>query len=153
MLPTSSLRSMSEGMAIFLQFEALDQPEVEDFVETIKRSKESACGPDGIPYSAYKVHAELSGYALHQTNMELEAEANRMDLYDFNKQFVWMAPKGSYEVDGRALIRTPDTVRTISVVIVLPRLLLVFMPTNLLNPPFSSLPMNKEVSAEAGSCL
>ena len=58
------------------QFEALDQPEVEDFVETIKRSKESACGPDGIPHSAYKAHAELSGYVVHQTNMELEAEAN-----------------------------------------------------------------------------
>ena len=54
-----------------VQFEALDQPEVEDFVETSKRSKESACGPDGIAYSAYKAHAELSGYVLHQTRISM----------------------------------------------------------------------------------
>ena len=76
---------------------------------------DSACGPDGLPYSAYSADLELSGAVLENTsnNFAEEDDEDLPDLALFNRQLVWFAPKGEVDEDSVAVLRTPGNLRTI----------------------------------------
>ena len=84
-------------------------------ITQIKKVKDSACGPDGLPYSAYSVDLELSGQVLENTSNSFaeEIDENLSDLTLFNRQLVWFAPKGEVDEDSVAVLRTPENLRTI----------------------------------------
>ena len=94
-------------------FEDVGIPEEEDYIMVIQKSKDSACGPDGIPYCAYRATKELSARILAITGRELAQEAPRSDLAKLNCQFIWFPPKGPAEVDESACISTCDKLRTV----------------------------------------
>ena len=85
------------------------------FIRIIEKVKDSACGPDGIPYSAYSADPELSGTVLenHTENFATEIDENQLNLELFNRQLVWFAPKGEVDEDSIAVLRTPENLRTI----------------------------------------
>ena len=78
-----------------------------------KWAKESACGPDGGPFSAYRALPELSGDILYNASTDLQSENPATDLSEMNKQLVWLAPEGASDEDLIAIIRTPNNLRTI----------------------------------------
>ena len=79
----------------------------------IKRVKDSAPGPDGIPYSAFAACIETSIVILANTSDYFSSSANVPDLERFNKQYCWFPPKGELEGDSVALIPTAGIVRII----------------------------------------
>ena len=94
-------------------FRTCSMPDKEVYCNIIKRVKDSATGPDGIPYSAYGACLETSGAILANTSTYFSEAEVVPDMLEFNKQFVWFPPKGELEEDSTALIRTAATVRTI----------------------------------------
>ena len=86
-----------------------------NYIRIIKKVKDSACGPDGVPYSAYSADLELSGTILENTSNKLaeESEENQLDLEQLNRQLCWFAPKGVVDQDSIAVLRTPENLRTI----------------------------------------
>ena len=82
-------------------------------MSTIAKVKDSACGPDGIPFSAYKASPVTSAKVMAATTEDLKRGRPKSDLMSLNKQLVWFAPKGSSEQDHTALIRSPNNLRTI----------------------------------------
>ena len=95
------------------EFSDLEDPEVEDFANTIKFSKHSACGPDGCGYAAYKANVVLSSNVLHNSFKDLSKIAPKTNLEEFNVQKGWFAPKGALDSDRVAVVRTPPNFRTI----------------------------------------
>ena len=69
-------------------------PDREVYFNIIKRVKDSASGPDGIPYSAYAACVETSGIILENTSGHVSSAEEVFDLERFNMQFVWFPPKG-----------------------------------------------------------
>ena len=94
-------------------FRNCSMPDKEVYCNIIKRVKDSATGPDGIPYSAYGACLETSGVILANTSTYFSEAEAVPDMLEFNKQFVWFPPKGELEEDSTALIRTAATVRTV----------------------------------------
>ena len=88
-------------------------PDREVYTEIIKRVKDSACGPDGIPYSAYGACIETSGVILETTTGYFPSAEDIQGLDRLNMQFVWFPPKGELEEDSTALIRTAGNLRTV----------------------------------------
>ena len=88
-------------------------------MDIIKKVKDSATGPNGIPYSAYAACPDTSAQILENT-MELfgeEAEpghrkADCHDCIKLNRKLVWFAPKGELDDDSVAVLRAPDNLRT-----------------------------------------
>ena len=86
----------------------------------LKNVKDSATGPYGLPYSAYAACLDTSAQVLENTTelfgREVEAGHAKADCYDFitfNRQVVWLAPKGEVDEDSAAVLRTPDNFHTI----------------------------------------
>ena len=79
----------------------------------IGRVKDSAVGPDGLPYSAYAPMTELSAHILCNTTKHFATEQDLTDLGEFNDQRVWFAPKGELDEDSIAVYRTASNLRTI----------------------------------------
>ena len=75
--------------------------------------KDSAVGPDGIPYSAYSANTELSANILDHTAECFGTEDDIQGLDTFNRQYVWFPPKGEVDQDSVAIIRTAGNLRTI----------------------------------------
>jgi len=94
-------------------FANLQVPVEDDYLNTIARVKDSACGEDGIPYSAYKASPETSAKVMVATTEDLKREHPKSDLMSLNKQLVWFAPKGPTAQDNKALVRSPNNLRTI----------------------------------------
>ena len=86
-----------------------------NYIQLIKKVKDSACGPDGLPYSAYSVDLELSGQVLENTSDSFAEEIgeNLSDFALFNQQLVWFAPKGEVDEDSVAVLQTPENLRII----------------------------------------
>lgn len=103
-------RRRSQHLFIFAEITA---PIPEDFKNSVIRSRESACGRDGVPYSAYKANRVLSGHVLHNAFQDISLENPCSDLEELNTQRGWFAPKGAVAEDKTACIRTPDKFRTI----------------------------------------
>ena len=97
----------------FFNFENLELPDQGKLEDAIRRTKDSATGPDGVPYSAYKANVELSAKILHNSMSDLQLDDPQSDLASFNSQLVWMAPKGASAEDGKVVLRTPNNLRTI----------------------------------------
>ena len=49
-------------------------PRKDNYIAIIKKVKDSACGPDGLPYSAYSADLELSGAVLENTSNNFAEE-------------------------------------------------------------------------------
>ena len=81
-------------------FENLLLPDQEKLEKAIILAKDSACGPDGVPYAAYKALLKLSAAILHDSIDDLQLEEPQTDLESLNEQFVWMAPKTPSANDG-----------------------------------------------------
>ena len=79
----------------------------------IKRCKDSACGTNGIPYSAYRACPEIAADVFVSQLFVMTSENKPNNLESFNKQVVWFAPKGTHCEDNKQVIRTPDKLRTI----------------------------------------
>ena len=94
-------------------FRSCTLPDREVYTEIIKRVKDSACGPDGIPYSAYGACLATSGIILENTTGYFSSAEDIAGLDKFNMQFVWFPPKGELEEDSTALIRTAGNLRTV----------------------------------------
>ena len=95
-------------------------PQKERFVAIIKKVKDSATGPNGLPFSAYAAWPGASAQVFENTTelfgREAEAGHAKADCYDcitFKKQLVWFAPKGEVDKDSVAVLRAPDNLRTI----------------------------------------
>ena len=75
-------------------FEDISPMEPKDFEGAIACAKDSATGPNGIPYSAYRGNRKLASQVLcnHADTMMTPERPAR--LTEFNKQLVWFAPKG-----------------------------------------------------------
>ena len=56
-------------------------PDKDNYIKIIKKVKDSACGPDGVPYSAYSADLELSGIVLENASNKL-ADENEQDQLD-----------------------------------------------------------------------
>jgi len=99
--------------ALIKDFRSCTLPSREVFGSIIKRVKDSAVGPDGIPYSAYSANIETSSIILEKTTEFFATEEQVSGLDVFNKQFVWFPPKGELDEDSIAIIRTAGNLRTI----------------------------------------
>ena len=123
----------------------------------IKRVKDSACGPDGIPYSVYSACTETSSTIILENTTEYFSSAEEVSGLDkFIMQFVCFPPKGELEEDSTALISLTELqaffVRS-SAPIRIASLLPVVLPTLFLLPRLLSLLLAKEVFAVAVSSL
>ena len=91
----------------------MSTPDREVFSSIIKRVKDSAVGPDGIPYFAYSANLDTSSLILERTIEFFSSEDQVQGLDVFNRQFVWFPPKGEIDEDSVASIRTAGNLRTI----------------------------------------
>ena len=107
------LTDITGSSIICLPLLVFPPPNPEDYENCIKHSRDSACGRDGVGYSAYKANVSLSGRVLHNSVKDLSLEQPRTNLEDFNIQKCWFAPKGVVAEDKTACIRTADKFRTI----------------------------------------
>ena len=105
---------------LIANFSRCQMPTKERFIAIIKKVKDSATGPNGIPHSAYAACPDTSAAILDNTTELFGREAEpghcKVDCYDFinlNRQLVWLAPKGEVDEDSVAVYRTPDNLRTI----------------------------------------
>ena len=94
-------------------FSSMTFPDEQDYSNRIGKVKDSAAGPDGIPYSAYRADKTLSGGVLYKAARDLSREDPKSNLLELNKQLVWFAPKGASDPSELAVYRTPDKLRTI----------------------------------------
>ena len=94
-------------------FNALEDPSLEYFEGTIKHAKHSACGGDGVPYSAYQPSVSLSARVLFNCFYDIASGNPRYDLEILNTQLVWFAPKGVLDDHHKAVFRAPNQLRTI----------------------------------------
>ena len=88
-------------------------PNQEVFEQIIGRVKDSAVGPDGLPYSSYSADTQLSAKIFENTTKYFSSDDSLPGFETFNKQFVWFAPKGELDEDSIAVLRTPGNLRTI----------------------------------------
>ena len=88
-------------------------PDKTVFCKIIKKVKDSAVGPDGIPYSAYSANIDTSSTILESTAKHFGTAEEVQGLDVFNQQFVWFPPKGEVDQDSIAIIRTAGNLRTI----------------------------------------
>ena len=65
------------------EFNELEDPEVEDFANTISHARHSASGPDGIGYAAYKANISLSSQVLHNRQF-IVLFTNRLAVRDLD---------------------------------------------------------------------
>ena len=77
----------------------------EGFVGTIRRVKDWAHGPDGIPHSAHKVCEDLPSKVLVNSVSDLTTEQPSSNFVVFNNQLVRFAPEGVVEPDGTTCTR------------------------------------------------
>jgi len=94
-------------------FNHLELPTEDMYIERIRSATDSATGPDGVPYAAYKAIPEASARVLSATTQDLSSAEPLTDFELLNQQLVWFAPKGQSDQDGTAVIRTPGNLRTI----------------------------------------
>ena len=94
-------------------FAELGLPDYDDFFMTIGKMRDSAPGPDGLPYSAYKACRELAAEIFSNVVDIYTTQDEPRDLESFNRQLVWFAPKSALADDRRAVYRAPDKLRTI----------------------------------------
>ena len=101
-------------------FDCLNLPDADDFKHIIKRAKNSAPGPNGIPYAAYVPIAEEASQIFADFYKFLSAAPVPVpgdDLFEFignfNLQNVCFAPKGSEAEDRVLPTRSPGNLRTV----------------------------------------
>ena len=70
-------------------------PDRQVFCNINKRVQDSACGPDGIHYSAYAVFIENSCIISENTFEYFSSAEEVFDLDKFTMQFVWFPPKAN----------------------------------------------------------
>ena len=107
------LKLYKTGAAGDFQFSSVSFPGPADYESFIKKSKESSCGPNGIPYSAYKSCPELAGKVFNSQARVLTRTDRPPGLVNFNKQLCWFAPKGVLDHDKQVVLREPQNLRTI----------------------------------------
>jgi len=109
----SLLKVYCRNQGHLFSFSGITLPTRADYRARILRSKDSACGPDGIPYSAYRADSDLSAEILATTSEDLSQVAPKSDLLALNRQLVWFAPKGAFAEDNTAVYRFAGNLRTI----------------------------------------
>ena len=99
--------SQRRNAELSAKFSSCRLPPKEKFVASIKKVRDSATGPNGIPCSAYAACPDTSAEVLENTTELFGREADpghaKADCYDFiilNRQLVWFAPKGEVDDDS-----------------------------------------------------
>ena len=84
----------------------------DEFVLIVSELPDSACGPDGIPYAAWR-HAPTDAlWALYRLYCSLFTGADVAE--DFNYSWLMLLAKGDHNDDGRIVARAPDDTRPVS---------------------------------------
>ena len=112
-LSNKFLKSYCDRNRHLFNFSNLELPEVNDFDLTISKLRDSACGPDGIPYSAYKACRPLAAEVFANSVASFATPEEPAGLELFNRQLVWFAPKAALDDDQQAVFRAPNQLRTI----------------------------------------
>ena len=84
----------------------------ESFLSIIRNLKDSACGPDGIPYSAWKHAPEQAIYMLYRLYCSLFGDDDLSD--DFNFSWLVLLAKGEDLSDSSGVTRRADDTRPLS---------------------------------------
>ena len=82
-------------------FTYLESPDQGKLTIAITKTKDSATGPDGVPYSAYKANVELSAQVLRNSLDDLQLEFPQSDLVSFSAQLIGWPLKELAQVMGR----------------------------------------------------
>ena len=107
------LRTYVNQQNQLFQFENISELSIDDFKSYVSVPGDGQPGPNGIPYSAYRVVPDLSARVLHATFRQLCSSNSLLDLEEFNRTLVWFAPKGNEPGETIEAIRNPGNLRTI----------------------------------------
>ena len=84
----------------------------EAFVTMIRELPDSACGPDGIPYSAWRHAPTQALYILYRLYCSLFTDVEVAE--DFNYSWLVLLAKGEHGEDDQIVARTADDTRPVS---------------------------------------
>jgi hypothetical protein len=84
----------------------------EEFVEIVRELPDSACGPDGVPYSAWKHASEDALRVLYRLYCSLFTETQVAE--DFNYSWLILLAKGEQPEDDRVVARTAEDTQPVS---------------------------------------
>ena len=84
----------------------------EEFMEMIRELPDSACGPDGIPYAAWRHAPTHALRILYHLYCSLFTNAEVAD--DFNYSWLVLLAKGEHEEDDQIVARMADDTRPVS---------------------------------------
>lgn len=87
-------------------------PDFKSFDTTINCTNNSAPGPDGIPYIAWRASPVWVRQLLYRAFIHLMSGRNLPE--DFNHAFLWLLPKGDDPADSRRCLRHPRDTRPLS---------------------------------------
>jgi hypothetical protein len=114
-----SLRFLSEWASPF-DFSAATPPSTNDYLAYLARVKNSAPGPDGIPFEAWRASSVCGAHTLFQLGLHLNSGIS-VPL-NFNKSIMAFPPKGEEEEDHIEIRRAPNDTRPISLKTAITRL-------------------------------
>jgi hypothetical protein len=83
-----------------------------DFMGIISSKKDSGVGPDGVPYSAYKLTGDVGGGVLYDCYVQIMKGAFPNDK--FNHSFLWCLPKAALSDRQDANARFANETRALS---------------------------------------
>ena len=84
----------------------------EAFLKIVRSSSDSACGPDGVPYAAWRNASDMIVYALYQLYCVLFTESEPAE--DFNHSWLILLAKGDHHDDEQIVARAADDTRPVS---------------------------------------
>ena len=93
-------------------FSTVREVRISDFVIFLRRARASAPGPDGISYGFWRAAGYHAAQTLWLVDTELKSGAS--PPFSFNESCMVFPPKGELDDDSRDVVRTPSSVRPIS---------------------------------------
>ena len=84
----------------------------EEFLTIVRGLPDSACGPDGIPYSGWKHASDGAVYVLYRLYCSLFTDEEIAE--DFNYSWLILLAKGGHRDDDAVLARAPGDTRPVS---------------------------------------
>ena len=85
---------------------------LDEFVEIVRELPDSACGPDGVPYSAWKHASKDALKVLYRVYCSLFTEAQVAE--DFNHSWLVLLAKGGHAEDDHIVARAAEDTRPVS---------------------------------------
>ena len=84
----------------------------EDFVEIVRSLPDTACGPDGVPYSAWRHASNQAVFVLYRLYCTLFTTVPVAE--DFNYSWLVLLAKGDHDDDDNLVARAADDTRPVS---------------------------------------